>query len=70
MLVLTRRVGQTLVIDGAISVTVLAARGDRVRLGVTAPLAVRVDRSEVHARRPVLGSASLSAARSFSPGGE
>jgi len=61
MLVLTRRAGQTVVIDGAISVTVMAVMGGKVRLGVTAPLSVRVDRSEVHARRQVLGPASLTA---------
>jgi carbon storage regulator len=59
MLVLTRRPGQTIVIDGAISVTVMAVMGGKVRLGVTAPPSVRVDRSEVHDRRPVPGPARL-----------
>jgi carbon storage regulator len=51
MLVLTRKVGETIVIDGKISVTVTAVLGDRVRLGVTAPPSFCVDRSEVHERR-------------------
>jgi peptidylprolyl isomerase len=51
MLVLTRRIGETIVIDGAISVTVAAIQGDKVRLGVSAPPSVLVDRSEVHERR-------------------
>jgi carbon storage regulator len=51
MLVLMRKVGETIVIDGDISVTVTAVLGDKVRLGVTASPSVRVDRSEVHERR-------------------
>ena len=57
MLVLTRRIGEKLVIDGVISVTVVAIRGDKVRLGINAPLSVCVDRSEVHERRRAIGSA-------------
>jgi carbon storage regulator len=51
MLVLTRRLGETIVIDGEISVTVVAIKGDRIRLGIKAPANVTVDRQEVHARR-------------------
>jgi carbon storage regulator len=51
MLVLTRRVGETIVIDGNIEVTVVAIQGDKVRLGVNAPRSMRVDRQEVHERR-------------------
>jgi carbon storage regulator len=51
MLVLTRRLGEKLVIAGAIHVRVIAEHGDRVRLGVMAPDGVRVDRLEVHERR-------------------
>ena len=46
MLVLTRKSGQDIVIDGGIRFTVLAVTGDRVRVGVTAPPGVRVDREE------------------------
>lgn len=51
MLVLTRRIGEEIVIDGDIRITVVAIKGDRVRIGVTAPDFVRVDRQEVHERR-------------------
>lgn len=60
MLVLTRRLGETIVIDGEISITVVAVQGDRIRIGVTAPRNMTVDRQEVHERRtacvPVLKS--------------
>lgn len=51
MLVLTRRLGETIVIGGDIQVTVVAMQGERVRVGVTAPKDVAVDRLEVHERR-------------------
>jgi carbon storage regulator len=51
MLVLTRRVGEEVVIGGTIRVTVAVVQGDRVRLGITAPESVRIDTAEVHQRR-------------------
>ena len=51
MLVLSRRIGEEIVIDGAIQVKVVTIRGDRVCLGITAPHTVAVDRLEVHERR-------------------
>jgi carbon storage regulator len=54
MLVLTRRIGEQIVIDDEITVTVVAIRGDKVRLGISAPPSVRVDRSEIHERRRAL----------------
>ena len=51
MLVLSRRIGEEIVINDNIRVTVVAVKGDRVRLGVVAPRDVNVDRSEVHERR-------------------
>ena len=51
MLVLTRRVGEEIVINDEIRVRVLAAQGSKVRIGVSAPDSVRVDRREVHERR-------------------
>ena len=51
MLVLTRRVGEEIVIDGGIRVLVVGAQGDRVRIGVAAPNHVRIDRREIHERR-------------------
>ena len=50
MLVLTRKGGQEIVIDGRIRITILSVTGDRVRVGVAAPPTVRVDREEVHQR--------------------
>jgi carbon storage regulator len=51
MLVLTRRCGEQLVIADDIVLTVLAIEGNKIRLGVEAPPAIRVDRQEVHDRR-------------------
>ena len=51
MLVLSRRVGEKIVIDDCIQLTVVGVDGKRVRLGVTAPPWVRVDRLEVHEQR-------------------
>ena len=51
MLVLTRRIGEEIVIGGNIRVTVVAVEGNKVRLGITAPRDIAVDREEVHARR-------------------
>jgi carbon storage regulator len=49
MLVLTRKRGQAIVIDGGrVRVTILEARGGLVRLGIEAPRDVRVDRAELH----------------------
>jgi carbon storage regulator len=48
MLVLTRRIGEEIVIDGQIRVIVTGVRGDRVRVGIVAPDSVRIDRREVH----------------------
>jgi carbon storage regulator len=56
MLVLSRRVGETIVIDDQIRVTVVAVHGDRVRLGIVAPPEVPVDRQEIHARRAAFNS--------------
>ena len=51
MLVLTRSIGEEIVIDGKIRVMVVEVKGDKVRLGTSAPPSVTVDRSEVHERR-------------------
>ena len=51
ILVLTRQVGEGIVITGDIQVTVLAITGGRVRLGIAAPESVRVDRREVYVRQ-------------------
>ncbi len=51
MLVLTRRLGEAIVINGEIQVSVVALQGGKVRIGVEAPEWVTVDRLEVHQRR-------------------
>jgi carbon storage regulator len=55
MLVLTRRQGEAVVINENIQVRVLAVSGNKVRLGITAPDDVSVDRDEVHNRRTGAG---------------
>jgi carbon storage regulator len=63
MLVLTRKVGEKVVIAGHIQVMVVGITGNKVRLGIDAPPGVVVDREEVHRRRPTAeGPAPLRAA--------
>jgi carbon storage regulator len=50
MLILTRRVGETLMIGNDISVTVLGVKGNQVRIGVDAPKEVAVHREEIFER--------------------
>lgn len=47
MLVLTRRPGESIMIGGDITVTVLEVRGDQIRIGIDAPRSVKVHREEV-----------------------
>ncbi len=50
MLILTRRVGETLMIGNNISVTVLGVKGNQVRIGVNAPKEVSIHREEIYQR--------------------
>jgi carbon storage regulator len=50
MLVLSRKTGEQLVIGENIRLTILAIKGNKVRIGITAPPEVRVDREEVACR--------------------
>lgn len=47
MLVLTRRLNEKIIIDNQITVTIVEIRGDRVRLGISAPHDIPVNREEV-----------------------
>jgi carbon storage regulator len=63
MLILTRRIGETLRIGSHVSVTVLGMRGRQVRIGITAPKSVTVHREELYERlrseRSLRGSGTL-----------
>ncbi|BFM49460.1 carbon storage regulator CsrA [Marinomonas sp. THO17] len=50
MLILTRRVGETLMVGDEVSVTVLGVKGNQVRIGINAPKDVSVHREEIYNR--------------------
>lgn len=50
MLILTRRVGETLMVGDDVTVTVLGVKGNQVRIGVNAPKDVAVHREEIYQR--------------------
>ena len=54
MLVLRRRVGETIVIDDETEITVLSVKGKHVRLGASAPRNVAIDRKETYYKKKLV----------------
>lgn len=52
MLVLRRKIGESIILDGVISVSVLAVEGERVKIGITAPQDVTIVREELLKNAP------------------
>ena len=69
MLILTRRVGETLMIGDEVPVTVLGVKGNQVRIGINAPKDVAVHREEIYQRIKREGTAGSGSADGAEPTG-
>ena len=70
MLILTRRVGETLMIGDEVTVTVLGVKGNQVRIGVNAPKDIAVHREEIYERIKREQDGSAQVAEQPPPGNE
>lgn len=53
ILILTRRIGEALIIDDNIKLTIMGIKGNQVRIGIDAPKNIAVDREEIHLRKKI-----------------
>ena len=68
MLILTRRVGETLMIGDDVTVTVLGVKGNQTRIGINAPKDVAVHREEIYERIQAQGNGEVVAQNGTSSG--
>jgi len=61
VLVLRRKIGESIILDGVISVSVLAVEGERVKIGITAPPEVTIVREELLKNAPDLSKPNATA---------
>lgn len=61
MLILTRKIGESLLIGDNVEITVLSVRGNQVKLGVNAPKEISIHREEIYQRIKALASEDASA---------